>query len=430
MSGTARFAAAFAIAMAVATKPLSASVVAGGPDEIARLKALEAETVRTIEAASKAFVFIEGGSGFLISGDGEILTNHHVVAGRSDVVVTLAGGRLYRARLLGSDPEGDVALLRIQPDGPVPFLELGDSEALKVGQPVIALGDPFLIASVNLFLGRAPPDLEPSASLGIVSAVHRYSEVYTSAIQVDVAVNRGNSGGPLLTLDGKAVGINGKIETRFAFGINSGVGYAVPSNQIKNFLDALRKANGGTVQHGSIPGLRVEDRSQGRDGIRIRSVESGSSAEKAGFQAGDAIIEIEGESVATRSRYQGIINTYPVGKELAFRIARGGETLTIKAALERGPAAYLGVRMEDHAQGGVVVREVLENGPAANAGVKAGDVILIFDRNKVESATQLRTLILARSAGDDVSLGILREGKMVELRVRLSKGEYRLSVTP
>src|SRR4029453_12127126 len=111
---------------------------------------------------------------------------------------------------------------------------------------------PFLLGSKNLFLDVAPPDYEPSASLGIVSALHRFSDSYTDAIQVDVAVNRGNSGGPLLTLDGKVVGINGKIETRFDTGVNTGVGYAIPVSQILRFLEPMKHAGGGIVRHGMV----------------------------------------------------------------------------------------------------------------------------------------------------------------------------------
>ena len=304
-----------------------------GGDDLAQLRKLEKKILSTIESGKKGFVFLEGGSGFLISKDGYVLTNDHVVVGRKETVVQVTGGKIYRARVVGHDPAGDVALLKVDTPDELPFLVLGDSSEVKVGQHVVALGDPFLIGSMNLFFGRVPPDKEPSASLGIVSALHRYSDTYSDAIQVDTAVNRGNSGGPLLTLDGKVVGINGKIETRFAFGINSGVGYAVPSNQIKNFLDVLKKANGGRVRHGVISGLFVEQRAEGRAGLPVRDVEKGSSAEKAGFKKGDLIVAIEGNRPATRNRYKGIVNSFPEGTEIVVKVARGAEMLELKTVL-------------------------------------------------------------------------------------------------
>jgi len=198
---------------------------------------------------------------------------------------------------------------------------------------------------LNLFFGRVPPDHEPSASLGVVSAIHRYSDIYSDAIQVDVAVNRGNSGGPLLTLDGKAVGINGKIETRFAFGINTGVGYAIPSNQIKNFLDALKGAGGGLVRHGVLPGLGVAERAADKRGLEVIEVQKGTGAEKAGFQKGDLILSIEGYPIVTRNRIRGVLNTFPAEREITVKVARGSEIKDLKVKLEaRRPRLPPGTR--------------------------------------------------------------------------------------
>jgi len=271
-------------------------------------------------------------------------------------------------------------------------------------------------------LDKPPPDYEPSASLGIVSALHRFSDTYTDAIQVDVAVNRGNSGGPLLTLDGKVVGINGKIVTRFEFGINTGVGYAIPSNQIKRFLEPLKSAGGGVVRHGTIFGLVPAERADGKAGLPVDRVDAGSLAEKAGFKMGDLILTIEGASVRSRTRYHGILGTFPAGREVSVQVARGSESLEVKTPLvEPGSPAFLGLKTStvDGEGGGLTVIEVEPGAPAERAGVKEKDVILLFDGKKVVLPTELVILLKARAAGDEVTLELLRDGKPMELKVRL-----------
>jgi S1-C subfamily serine protease len=397
------------------------------PTELERLRELEKTVTGTIESAKGAFVFIEGGSGFLISQDGYVLTNAHVVAervarGMKSFLVQKTGGRSFQADIRGYDPEGDVALLQLKEKPDAAPLELGDSERLKVGEEVIALGDPFLIASENLFLDKPPPDYEPSASLGIVSALHRYSDTYTDAIQVDVAVNRGNSGGPLLTLDGKVVGINGKIETRFEFGINTGVGYAIPSSQIQRFIEPLKSAGGGIVRHGTIFGLVPAERADGKAGLPVERVDTGSLAEKAGVKTGDLILSIEGSAVRSRTRYHGVLGTFPAGREVNMKLARGSGSLEIKVPLiEPGAPAFLGLKTSspDAEGGGLTVTGVDTGTPADRAGVKEKDVILLFDGKKVASTADLVILLKARAAGDEVTLELLRDGKPLELKVRL-----------
>jgi S1-C subfamily serine protease len=396
--------------------------------ELEELRAIQHVVVDTIARTSKAFVFLPGGSGFLVSKDGLVLTNEHVVGGQKEVPAVLAGGKRYRLVVLGHDPEGDVALLKVKDPlpGPLPYLELGDSESLRVGQRVIALGDPFLIASANLFLGSAPPDQEPSASFGIVSALHRFSDVYSDAIQVDVAVNRGNSGGPLLNLDGEVMGINGKIETRFAIGVNSGVGYTIPSNQIRNFLETLESSSGGNVRHGSIAGLEVADRADGQPGLLIMDVDEDSTAATTGFRVGDVLLSIEGLTPYTSTRYRGILSTFPVGRKVAVRVERQDQVLELKVPIEvRGPA-FLGIRMEDAPQGGALVKEVVAGSSAEKSGLKVDDIIVFFQGGKIATFRDLRKLLDARQAGDEVILGVVRGGKLMTVRLRLKAPRERV----
>ncbi len=415
---------------------LTARVSADEESELDRLRRFEAATVAVVERCRPAFAFIRaiqerdgrpvfgesGGSGFCISPDGLVLTNDHVVAGGNKIIVYLSGGRSYNATVVGRDPQGDVALLKIDDGENLPWLELGDSSAVCVGQQVIAFGDPFLLGRAPV-LSAAPASFEPSVSTGIVSAVHRYSDTYNDAIQVDLAVNRGNSGGPLLTMDGKVIGINGKIETRFVIGVNTGVGYAVPTDQIKRFLEPLKRAGGGIVMHGTIRGVRVGVRADARAGLPVTAVVEGSPAHQAGLRTGDLLVRIGGLPVRTANRYKGVLGTYPAGEEVPIEVDRSGKQVALTAILVAPGRPYLGVHAEkgeDSAKvEGVRIREVVPATPAARAGLKPGDVIVAFDGQKVRNTTELAAGIRKHEPGDQVTLSVLRDGKTVEFRVTL-----------
>ncbi|MEK7449593.1 MAG: trypsin-like peptidase domain-containing protein [Planctomycetota bacterium] len=209
---------------------------------------LQQKIIQVSEKVIPAYVFIAGASGVLVSPDGYVLTNYHVVANSVKWDVFRADGKSYEAERIGCDPTGDIALLKIKDAKELPYLEFGDSDTLEVGQPVIVVGNPFTIGI---------SDLEPTVTFGLISALHRFQNDYSDAIQTDAAINPGNSGGPLITLDGKIVGINGKLETEIGFIFaNTGIGYAIPANQIKRFLPKLKTE--GQVVHAEITGLRVE----------------------------------------------------------------------------------------------------------------------------------------------------------------------------
>jgi len=207
------------------------------------VRTLEKKVQETGRKVSDAFVFIGGGSAVLISPDGWFLTNHHV-GGTMDkgTTVWLSDGRSFRAKLVCTDPVGDLALFKLQDvKEKLPHVEFGDSDALEVGQYVVAVGNPFGLATTPA------PDRRryPSVSLGVVSARHRYQQNYGDCIQTDAAVNPGNSGGPLVTLDGRLVGINGRIATRYMNRVNSGVGFAIAANQVKRFLPEMMEGGLG-----------------------------------------------------------------------------------------------------------------------------------------------------------------------------------------
>ncbi len=409
--------------------PLCSVALAESPSRLDALRALEAKVKTVVAGCKPAFVFIKGdqgggyssGSGFCISSDGYVLTNDHVIAGARSVEAYMTGGRYFKTTVVGRDPGGDVALLKLEGKGEFPFLQLGDSQAVRPGQRVLALGDPFLTGSENVFVRDAPANYEPAVSMGIVSAVHRYSETYNDAIQVDLAVNRGNSGGPLITLDGKVVGINGKIETRFALGINTGVGYAVPSNQISRFMKHLEMAEGGAVLHGKIEGLEVGERADEKAGLPVVGVRQGSPAAVSGFKAGDLLERLGGLPVRTRSRYMGILGTYPAGDTVAAEVLREGEKLTLKAVLVAGGKAHLGLipRAIESDVAGVGVGSVVRSSPAQRAGIKEGDIVTMFDGQPISSTTELKRVMNQRRPGDTVVLKLSRAGENLELKVTL-----------
>lgn len=312
-------------------------------DNLQDLRKIQNSAAEVIAEAISAVVFVGNGSGVIISPEGHVLTNDHVIEprildpeGRTLIVLSLSGDRKV-GRLLGRFPSGDLALLKLEGDGPFPYRELGDSDAALPGQPVLAMGNPFLLASPdeNGWIPGLAGDYHPSVSLGVISALHRFAPPrYPDAVQVDAALNPGNSGGPLVTLDGKVIGINGKIETRLGLNINSGVGYAVPSNMARRFLEPLKQADGKEVPRGEFSGLeaiptRIEDGRLDQEprGITVERVATSSSAARVGLQRGDRILKVNGYDVSTVGRLHGILRTYPVGSRLKFEILRGKSRL-------------------------------------------------------------------------------------------------------
>lgn len=285
----------------------------------------------TIKKTTPAFVFIGGGSGTVISPDGYIITNYHVAGATGKKwKVKLTGGKTYSAKVVGHDPYGDLSLLKIENAKDLPYLELADSDKLQPGEEIITVGNPFLVGNENW---------EPTVTLGIVSLIHRYFESYNDAIQIDAAINPGNSGGALVTLDGKLAGVNGMINVRFYNRVNTGVGYAVPSNQIKRLLPALK--NGGRIYHGYVGGLTITDSGDERyenageygDGVLVVAVDTGSPADKAGFEPGDIILDVEGYRTFNTKRFHGAIGTYPIGEKVKITVKRGKDPRKLEVLL-------------------------------------------------------------------------------------------------
>jgi S1-C subfamily serine protease len=327
-----------------------------------------------------AFVFIGGGSGVVVRPDGLMLTNDHVIEGKRSHAVRLGGGSTFKAKLLGTDPVGDLAVLKLElPEGTtVPHLDLGDSDALVVGDDTLAVGNPF---------GLGVLDQAPTFTAGIVSALHHTQGTYTECIVTDTEVNPGNSGGPLIDMAGKVVGINGQISTRFGLRSNTGLGFAISARQIAMWLPRLENAGGGEVKHGRIAGLQFRPAEpELPESVVVADVAEGSPAAAAGFLAGDAIVRLDGAPVANRLRLSGIVGMYPEGHECDVVVRREGVDQTLRVALVAPKRCQIGMRLERARGDDVAVRvaSVEEGSPASAAGLRPGDEIVALDGRELE----------------------------------------------
>ncbi len=296
--------------------------------------ALEAKVEALCAKVKPAFVFIAGGSGVVISPDGLMLTNTHVIERGADFDVRLGNGRHYRAKVLGRDVWGDLALLQLQSkdNQPFPYLELGDSDALRIGEPAMAVGNPFGLGIV---------DQHPTFTVGIISAVRQSQGRYTECITTDAEVNPGNSGGPLVNMAGQVVGINGQISTRWGLRSNTGLGYAISARQVRMWLEPLKAAKGGNVEHGMPFGLRVRatrpDAPGVDDGLLIEEVTEKTVSAEAGFQAKDVIVKWDGLPVPNTVRWMSIVGMYPAGAKVPVDVRRGDQTVTLNVTLAEVP---------------------------------------------------------------------------------------------
>ena len=352
------------------------------------------------------------GSGFVLSSDGYIMTNAHVVEGADEVLVTLTDKREFKARIVGADKRTDVAVVKIQATG-LPAIKVGDVSRLKVGEWVMAIGSPF--------------GLENSVTAGIVSAKQRDTGDYLPFIQTDVAINPGNSGGPLINMRGEVVGINSQIYSRS--GGFMGISFAIPMDEAIRVSEQLRQ--NGRVTRGRI-GVQIGDVTKevaesiglgSVQGAFVRSIESGSPADKAGLEPGDIITRFDGKPIEKATDLPRLVgNTKPgtrsnlvvfrrgVSKELAVTIAELEPVKTSKAAQpaaepkSAGTAQSMGLVVADltdvqkkelKLKGGVRIESVAD--ASARAGLREGDVILSIANIEI---SQLRDFELAMSKVD------------------------------
>ena len=285
------------------------------------------------------------GSGFIISRDGYILTNNHVVDGADEITVRLADEREFKAKLIGSDPQTDVALIKIQDSGHLPILALGDSDALDVGEWVIAIGNPF--------------GLNQTVTVGVVSAKGR-SRVgineYENFIQTDAAINPGNSGGPLLNTHGEVVGINSALFSRT--GGYMGIGFAIPINMVKAIEDQLHKQ--GKVTRGWL-GVGIQDVNEElaksfelkeARGILVTEVQPDSPAAKGGLRQGDVILRLNGLELIDVSDLRNKIALITPGTKATLNVIRSGKEVEIELAIGEQPAGFGKAGISPSGQGG------------------------------------------------------------------------------
>ena len=264
------------------------------------------------------------GSGFVYDTEGHVITNQHVVDGAESVSVRFANGKTYSAKVVGSDPSTDIAVIDVEaPASDLKPIELADSSAVEVGDGVIAIGSPF--------------GLEQTVTTGIVSALHRQITAPNNfsiddAIQTDAAINHGNSGGPLLDMDGDVVGVNSQIESDS--GGNDGVGFAVPSNTVGSIADAL--ISDGSVEHAYL-GVATEDASS--SGARLAEVRSGTPAAKSNLRSGDVVTKLDDETVTSADELRRLVDSKNPGDSVQLTIVRGGKTLTVNVTLGTRPSA-------------------------------------------------------------------------------------------
>lgn len=348
-----------------------------------------------------AFVFIAGGSGVIVRPDGLMLTNDHVIGSKRSFTVRIGDGRSFRARLLGRDPHGDLAALRLElPDGEeVPWLPLGDSESLEVGDEVVAVGNPFALGVL---------DQAPTFTAGIISAVHHTQGTYTECIVTDAEVNPGNSGGPLVNAAGEVVGINGQISTRFGLRSNTGLGFAISARQIRLWLPRLEAAGGDEVKHARLAGLEFAPAEQlAAASLVVADVADGSPAAEAGFQPGDHIRAIEGAPVANRRRFDGLLGIYPDGYRVPVAVARGEGEALLEVTLTAPQRASLGFGLARARGSDLVprVESVDEDSTAAAAGLRVGDEIVAWAGHRLDFSSRDERRAFDRSLRTGVNAG-------------------------
>ena len=375
------------------------------------------------------------GSGFIISEDGYILTNHHVIAGADEVIVRMSDRKEFIAEVIGSDEASDVAVLKVDGED-LPVLKFGDSDKLKVGEWVLAIGSPF--------------GFDHSVTAGIVSAKGRSlpSDNYVPFIQTDVAINPGNSGGPLFNLDGEVIGINSQIYSRT--GGFMGLSFAIPIEMAVDVASQIKET--GSVSRGWL-GVLIQEvtrelaESFGMEnphGALVAKVLDDSPAAAAGLEVGDVIVEFNGKQVIRSSGLPPLVGRAKVGKEASVVVIRDGKRQEIGVKIAQLPteitqAAYtpdaddtaeesaLGMKVETlsrearerlKVESGVQVVEVDATGPASDAGILKGDVITMIDNKEIESVDEFEKVTGSLKSGKSVALLVQRRAGPVFLAIR------------
>jgi len=360
------------------------------------------------------------GSGFIISNDGYIFTNNHVVENTDKILVKISDGKEYEAKIIGSDAKTDIALIKIKPDNGLPTVTLGDSDAARVGEWVVAIGNPF--------------GLDQTVTAGIISAKGRVigAGAYDNFIQTDASINPGNSGGPLFNMQGKVIGINTAIVAQ-----GQGIGFAIPINMAKNILEDLKTK--GKVTRGWL-GISIQDVSEdiaksmnykGKNGALVSDVFQGDPADRAGIKVGDIITEINGKPIknthdlllTTASLHVGeraTIKALRDGREISFQVVVTDRKDKPEVAMAKKSGGYFGINAQEITKElakqlgipnntGVIVADVEEGSPADDVGIQPHDIILQVNKIKITSLKQFSTE-MSKAAGKKSVIILVKRG--------------------
>jgi len=365
------------------------------------------------------------GSGVVVSGDGYILTNNHVVADADEIQVTLSDKKKYEAQIIGRDPKTDLALIKIKTENTIPAARLGDSDKLMVGDWVVAIGNPFGLGS--------------TVTAGIVSAKGRVigAGPYDNFIQTDASINPGNSGGPLFNLNGEVIGVNTAIVSQS--GGNVGIGFAIPINMAKSVMPQLKER--GKVIRGWL-GVSIQEVTQEikeqfglktEEGALIGEVTKDSPADKGGLKRGDVIINFDGKKVKAMSTLPAMVAETPVGKEVEILIIRKGKekrlTITIGELEEDTRVAATIPKIEESfglsvqeltpeiaeslslkGEKGVVISGIEKGSPASDAGLQRGDLIQEIEHEPVEKLSDYKRIMEESSSKKQILIVIKHRG--------------------
>ncbi len=379
------------------------------------------------------------GTGFILTTDGYVVTNNHVVEGADEVIVKMRDGSEHEAKIIGTDPKLDVALIKFKTKKRLKAVTLGDANKLRVGDWVVAIGNPF--------------GLEQTVTAGIVSAKGRVigSGPYDDFIQTDAAINPGNSGGPLFNTRGEVIGINTAIYTRS--GGNNGIGFAIPINLARSVLDELREK--GHVTRARL-GVLITDVNKetmqalglkNRQGALVPQVIAGSAADKAGILPGDVIVSIDGEAIHKAHDLPLRVARHAPGDRVKIGVIRNGKRKNITVRVEamkddqtafNGHAGInnskirlgmvvdnltsdLSARLETRVKHGIVVQQVQRGMPAARGGIQRGDVIYRINGKDVNNIRDFSTLAKKFKPGQVLRVMLDRHGDQVFTLIKLPK---------
>ncbi len=377
------------------------------------------------------------GSGVIVSPDGYILTNNHVVGGAEEIHVTLMDKREFTAKVIGKDAKTDLALIKIDSKEPLPVAEMGNSDGMDVGDWVVAIGNPF--------------GFTLTTTAGIISAKGRMlGGNYDDFIQTDASINPGNSGGPLFNTQGQVIGINTAIYSRT--GTNAGIGFAIPVNLAKHVMDQLKSH--GRVVRGWL-GVEIQEvttdlaQSFGLtkpEGALIASIDKGGPAAKSGLERGDVVLKFDGKEVRDEHELPVLVADTPINKKVEMEVVRNGKHKTlevtigelkeaqVQTAKAEEPGTNWGMQVGDitpeiaqqfhlQAEKGVVVRHIAPDSPAADAGIQPGDLVLEVDHDKVASVNDfLSKAKAAKTTSKSALLLVQRGGTTIYLVIKSGKG--------